>query len=185
MTRPLRADEGELSLRRAVACGLRGALLAIAAIGALPLAADTPLRPAEPWTAQFDGQILVIGDPSQPQIVIAPPTGPAWAIPVWRDPGGVLPSPDGRHALLRNTGLNLLSLRIQPNDIVLRVVAETGEATAEIPLASLMDSAQLTQTASHFVWIDTFRWEAGAWLFATPDGQLWSLRAEDGELTRQ
>lgn len=161
-------------------------VIAIAlALAALPLSADSPRLPPEPWTAQFPGQILVIADPTQPQIVIAPPTGAAWAIPLWRDPGGVLPSPDGRRALVRNPGLNLLQAGTPPEGVVLRVIAASGDSVAEIALADLIDPATLTPTASHLVWIDAFRWEGGAWLFETPDGQAWSLGAEDGALYRR
>lgn len=171
-------------MTRRAALAVAAALVAAVHMAA-PLAADQPLPEPEPWIQSFPGRIAVIADPIQPQLVLAPPRGPGWAIPLWRYPGGVFPSPDGQRALVINLGGALLAWQGDPEQIVLQLYGVPGELLATVGLSELTNPARLQRTASHVMWIEEYTWDQDGWRFVTPDGQAWHIAAEDGALTQR
>ena len=148
-----------------------------------PALADQPLPPPEPWTGQYDGRILVIAAPVRPQLVLAPPSGPGWAIPLWRYPGGIHPSPDGQSALISNLGGSLMA-QGDPSSVVLQLYRAPGDLVRSVTRQELIATEALTPTVSNFLWIDSYTWTGTGWQFETPDGQAWRSEAETGALER-
>lgn len=152
---------------------------ALAILLAAPAAADTPLPLAADWQRTHPGGVVAEGTLDPPQIRITAPGATPWALGFWLQPHTIHPSPDGEYVLVSNAGGNILSAGFESDDAVLWIYQRPGgEEIAQVPLGILARRGALEQTASGFVWIDSYIWAVDGWAFETPDGQGWHLSTD-------
>ncbi|WP_143831257.1 hypothetical protein [Octadecabacter temperatus] len=123
--------------------------------------ADTPLAPPEDFTHRAE-IATVEGRVETNTTIVAPANHAPWAIPVWAR--FYLLAPDALSILVLSNGGNLLGSR-DPDQIVATVYyVEDGAVHAQsFTLSDTMDPAEMPQTASHFLWLDSYRAADGGW----------------------
>lgn len=163
---------------------MRAWALLLALIAGPAAWADAPLPPPEPYFFITDSRVHVTGNLNRNVVMIEPTSGidDRWEIPGWRR--NVHPSNDGRHVLIGNPGLNLLSYSGDPDVTVIEIWATPGELIGTVPLGSLMNPDDLQPTTSHYLWIAGYQWDGTGWRFLTPDGQFWFLTPDPLRLRR-
>lgn len=145
------------------------ALLALA-LPVLALA-DEPLTPPEDFIHDTDAA-TVRGDVARNRTTITQhgvPGSPNWSIPVWARFYSLSPLADS--VLVLNPGGNLIGTR-DPHQVVMTVWYLEGDTVRQQPFALLevMDPADMPQTASHYLWLESY----------TPTETGWRLQLADG-----
>ena len=121
--------------------------------------ADAPLPVPAAYDARFGGHV-VAGDPAADTTTVRSPGEPDWVIPTWLRAPAL--SPDGRHLLAPQDGVNLLS-DPSPDTVVFRIWTRPGPVAREVTVAELPDADLLPATASHVVLYTGIDWEDGGW----------------------